>query len=185
MEQTANKERCTVEPIEDIIGRLQENMRLYDELRAQLEPLSEDRDAADSVLKGLNLEKARERQLTSIAFAALDKLIIDKKVAEIESQVGEITSSYLLSSILYEGDRVTVRALNPNKRKIHGFLHPDGTYSGRQKTEAEGRVWRLGLDPREGGFITVLSKRGFARYQSSPLFDRENNYQPLFEVTGL
>jgi hypothetical protein len=157
-------------------------MRLYDEITAQLSPLRENQEVANGVL---NLEEARENQLTVVAFAALDKVIIDKKVDEIEKQVGKLTSDYLLSSILYEGNKVAIRAVSPDKRKIHSFLHPDGTYSGREKTEVEGRVWRLGLHPGEGGFITVLSKRGYARYQSSPLFDRENDYEPLFEVTGL
>jgi hypothetical protein len=174
-----------VESIEEFIGHLQANMRLYDELTAQLTPLLEEQEGLNIELKQYDLEKALEKQLTIVAFAALNKVIIDKKVDEIEKQVGKTTSAYLLSSILYEGRKVAVRALNPDKQKIHQFFHPDGTYSGRQKTEAEGRILHLGLHPNEGGFITVLSKRGFARYQSSPLFDRENDYQPLFEVTSL
>ena len=185
MPKTTPEALPKVESIVEIIGHLQDNMRLYDNLMAQLAPLREEQQDANIELKQYDLERAREQQLTVVAFAALDKVIIDKKIDEIEKQIDWTTSSYLLSSILYEGNKVAVRALNPDKRKIHTFFYPDGTYTGREKTEVEGRVLGLGLHPRDGGFIKVLSKRGFVRYQSSPLFDRENDYQPLFEVTEL
>lgn len=179
-ERDTSAETQRVPTIAELLVELQNGMRRYDELAPQLEALKAEQESKDAALVDYDLEFAASQRLADVAFAALDKLVVDRKTVELERQVAECSNDGGLLSLIYRGHRVVVTAIDPDKEQIEDFSIDDGTYLGRKRDRHHGKIVVLGLSASDGGFIKFASR--FARHQAGPLFDRENDYQPLFEI---
>jgi hypothetical protein len=179
-------------PIELMEG-LATNMRAYDELVAQLPEVVGLKDEALISLNDLDIEIADvKQQPQETAYNALIVFLANKRLEAIEDDIKGLESSAFYTDLalrlrgIYTKE-YEITALNPEKR-IGAFYGTDGNsdllnYAGRSYQVRKGKVQKINLDPSNGGFINV-SRRGLI-YQAGPLIDRENNYQPLFEIKDL
>jgi hypothetical protein len=179
-------------PIELMEG-LATNMRAYDELVAQRPEVAGLKDEALNSLNELDIEIADVKlQPQETAYNALIVFLASKRLETIEDNIKGLESSAFSAELALRlggiySKQYEITAINPDNR-IGAFYGTDGNpnllnYAGRSYQVRKGKVQKINLNPSNGGFINV-SRRGLI-YQAGPLIDRENDYQPLFEIKDL
>lgn len=168
------------------------NMRMYDELIVK-------RNAMAAALNTfgefdeLEIEEVPS-QPPEIAYKALAFVVSKHKLASIEGEIKGLEGSAFSAELslmlggLYKKKYYEITSLDPD-RKIGAFYATDYSdrllnYAGRSYSSRKGKVRKLDLNPSRGGFINLLSRGGII-YQAGPLIDRDNEYQPLFEIKDL
>jgi hypothetical protein len=165
---------------------LAKNMRAYDALLEEREPLAAAQKIAFEALGELDTETPAQLQPKPTAFKALEFVISDKKLKAIQEKITDrenrFLGSILLNQLGLKGKQTEIVAINPEKRKIRAFTGEGNilTYVGGSYDSRKGKLTNLSLDPISGGFIE-LEGLGII-YKAGPLIERENDYQPLFEV---
>lgn len=166
--------------LDDLLNRLQLNMRKYDELRTKLGELELDKYVIDSLLPQ-DLEAAAAEKLTGVAFLALDRLIIDRKASEIERQLKWLGGPDY-TALNYTGHKAEVRALDPKSHRLAGIDTDTREYAGKDRDSRSGIIKQISLNPVDGGFVSLSNRFYTTEHQAAPLFDRGNDYQPLFDI---
>lgn len=181
---------------ESLLERLQDNMRLYDELLARIADSEQSLEDAIAGLEAVDLEKAYEQGDKNIALAVLSKVIIERKLEalQIDQEEASYISTFDLEPKLWaQREHYRLRALHPQKAKVGVFLvnnmnHTPGTplrggYTLlREVVSHVGLINRMNLTSSDGGSIQLKSPNGKEAYMAGPIYDRENDYQPLFEL---
>jgi len=177
---------------EELLEVLAVNMRVYDELVSK----------RDAMIAAINeFPKFDEVEIENVpsqppelAYKALAFVVSKYKLTSVEEDIKGLKSSAIFAEIalrlggLYT-KRYEITALDPDRQKIGAFYATDYNYellnyAGRSYDVRKGKVEKLDLNPANGGFINLLSRGGII-YQAGPLIDRENEYQPLFEIKDL
>ena len=131
-----------------------------------------------------NAETTDLDDLTNKAYrinAALKILHLDLLDAKVES-VAEKTSDHVWIEHYARGDRLRVKALQPDRRGLERRKKEE-TRPSKHDTRT-GWVESLDLRLTSGGVLTLKTIKG-KTYQAAPLIDRENNYLPAFDIKRL
>lgn len=169
--------------IEDYIGDLQKNMRIYDELKKRVLDLEAAKTKATNVIPESieELEEAAANADHNVAMAALTGLIVDRKIADLkgystyDSDVESRARIDALSAKMLRGDKISVSAVSPSRHAIETMPYPTHGFVCR-----EGKISEVGLDLTTGGFVRFRGK--FREYEASPLVDRDIDYASPFEI---
>jgi len=186
------REEFEVLPPAELLEGLAVNMRAYDELVVKRKAMMAALDAFGE-FDGLELEDV-PNQPTELAYKALAFVVSKHKLASVEAEIGGLKGSAFYAELglrlggLYT-KRYEITALDPDKEKIGAFYTTDYNYellnyAGRSYLSRKGRVQKLDLSPITGGFINLRSQGGII-YQAGPLIDRDNDYQPLFDIKDI
>jgi hypothetical protein len=184
-EKLETKNEYALSP-EEILEGLANNMRAYDKLVEQREPLTQAQEAANQGLELLNIEVPASLQPEGMALKALEFIISDRKLAVVQKEISNLEDQFMGSIFLYlgglKGKKTEVTAINPEKERLGAFTGTGNvlTYAGRSYDSRKGKLVNLNLDPDIGGFIEIRGSTFL--YQAGPLIDRENDYSPLFEI---
>src|SRR5436190_3041808 len=80
---------------EGILDTLAEHMRQYDDLVSQKGPLLDSKEMMDAQFDDLDLELGAETYPEHIARNALEKIILDRRVDELDKQIRPLRGSFL------------------------------------------------------------------------------------------
>jgi hypothetical protein len=173
--------------VEELVASLQIKMRVYDRLQSEISSMRFDVMASDAVLEDVDIEQMLLEGNALVGMAALNKLVIDRKMAELQRREAELQySAGGLIVLQNKGKQFQVRALDPKKEKIAKFWIGDtSSFSGKFSEEQAGNLYEIGLRSSDGGFVKLANKRQSVMYQAAPLFDRKDDYKPLFDIKYL
>lgn len=170
-----------------LLAELAERMRQYDDIvedRRLLEKRKRSRQAViEELLAGLGLDLPAAEYPETLARRALEQVIIDRKIDNLNDQIGKLQPNRLDSIHLY-GMLVEVTSLDPERHKIGTSIRGrDGELNGMSQwhTHRKGQLDELDLDLDSGGYILFTGRFGKV-YSAGRLIDRENDYSPAFSI---
>lgn len=171
--------------LEVLLERLQENMRHYDELVQERDLYTGAVQKVNESLLGVDLENTDDNDVLQLT---RHKVLLDGKIVDLEKQMLLLRNpADQLSAYNYYYKKINIKALDPRRAPLGRLTTTDHGVrtTGASKAESKkGRLLSLSLNADIGGNIDFKTRLG-QEFSTGPLFDRKDNYEPLFEVTLL
>jgi hypothetical protein len=169
-------------PFPELLAHIGDVMRQYDAIATPLEVLNSQIADAKKKLEGIDVMLPAEDQDEEVARAALKVYLGELRASPMRMEQARIT--YLHSSpalINFIGRKATVQL----KPEYHDMDLPQTSDRNRAQLikGIKGRVISLSFEPTGGGYIALLNGWAERRVYAQPLVSRQQDYQPLFDVT--
>jgi hypothetical protein len=170
-----------------VLGNLQENMRVFDALNEELSIAQFILDRHELRLGNVDLETPDS--LDKLAVAALaGKVLTDKKIAALKADLSVIENDQRINKAFpsrYVGIPLSISAIDPSVAELEALFYTNDPTRQTMYQQCSGTIEEIDLSPASGGLLRVMSITRTQRYQAAPLFDRNQDYQPVFKVEQL
>ncbi len=172
------------QPVEELfyglMARMPENMRFYKELVGTRNLLSDIQKNYEQTLEAIDVETPASVQPENIAYEALGHYLTGRKIQRVQKVINGLESQGdWFRFFALHGKRIEIEPLGDGR--IDAFS--EGGFFRATDHKKIGTVKEISLTPSDGGYIKFAGKytAGITRL-AAPLFDRDNDYAPLFRV---
>lgn len=176
-------------PYMDVLYRLAENMRQYDEVDSRYSAARNELHQLSEKLESIDPELPLDEQPHEFAYTALAVHLQTEKLRPLQAELRRTERSFESDETLHYflGKVILVESINPEKHTI-GTSRIDsfGLHQGKSKwhSSRKGRVENINLGVDWGGSIMLKSRLG-NYYTAYPLIDRRADYSPAFRITEI